>query len=221
MNPAAHRHVRAPDVDGDRAPGVEAVHELRRRVDELRLAAGVAVVGDLVGEVPRQHARVGPGLHARRGARGAAPGGAGRASCAVHAPGESTGPMPCQTRMPGRVEALEQRRVERVLARVAFAPIACSRRDDRVHVVRAQRVAAPSASSWIDAPRRTSGRAVEQQAPARQRSSRSPTFDRQPDSPGTASRSVCSAGWPGAQRFGRGDVARCARTRRRAARCRA
>jgi hypothetical protein len=199
-------HVRAPDVDRDGAPGIEAVDELGGRVDELRLAARVAVVGDLVGQVPREHARVGPGLHdvqahaaqplATQGRGGGRPR-AGRVDRADALPDEDA----------GGVEALEERGVQRVLGAGRVGADRAQATDDGVHVGRrearrrgrrrppaATRRGARSACRSATAGRRPSAR----------RAGRPSTAE--PDSPGTVSRRSQQRGC-------------CRRPESRAARC--
>ena len=194
-------------------PRVEAVHELRGRVDELRLAAGVAVVGDLVGEVPRQHARVGPGLHdvqahaaqplAAQVGRRRRPR-AGRVDRADALPDEDA----------RRVEALEQRRVERMLAAGRVRPDRVQPADDRVHVVRAQRVAAALGVLLDRRAAQDERRAVEQQAPARPADLAEPDLRPPAGLARDGELERLQRRVAGAQRFGCGDVELGAQRRR-------
>ncbi len=214
--PGDGRHVRAPDVDRDRAPRIEAVHELRRRVDVLR-------PGRRRGRCWRPRWR--GSRSARSGAvracttsrrtRRSALAAQRRASCAVHAPGESTGPMPCQTRMPAASRRSSSAGFERMLAaRRVRADRAAGGGRSRPCRPGAARRRGPAASSCSDAPRRTSGAPLSSRRPPAQRISRRPTFDRQPDSPGTAS---CAASAAPGGRAPRDSGARCGAGRARVA----
>ena len=165
MKPARAGMCVAPHVDRDRAPGVEAMHELGGRVDVLRLAAGVAVVRDLVREVPRQHARVGARLHdvqshaaqalAAQCVRRRAP----RAR-RVHRPDA----LPDEDAR--RVQALEQGGIERVLAAGRVRADRLEAVDDRVHVRRRECVAAARRVLLQRGPAQDERPAVEQEPPA-------------------------------------------------------
>jgi hypothetical protein len=140
------------------------VHEPGRGVDVLRLAAGVAVARDLVGEVPGDDARVKARLqdveaHAAHGAaalRGRARGpGAGRVDRADALPHEDA----------RGVEAVEQRRRQRVLAARGVRADRLQARDDRVHVGVGERVAAAGRVLLQRGPPQLQRLAVELQAP--------------------------------------------------------
>ena len=93
----------------------------------LGLAAVVAVAGDLVGEVPRHDAGVQPRL---QDVQAHAPDRAALLHAGVrdvHAPGASTGPTPCQTRIPAASRRSSSASLSGCWLRVALAPMAFSR----------------------------------------------------------------------------------------------
>ena len=172
-----------------------------------------ALAGDLVGEVPREDRRVRLQLR-QRGAHALA---GNRPQCAVRSvqlPGESTGPTPCQTRMPAASRRSSSGGLSGCWARVAFAWMRFSRATMRSMSAAVSASPWPGASSWIEAPRSTS------------RSPLSSSRDAvaadlaQADAPaprGLAGnverRGRRGSGWPGAQSAG--SVTRsCARTMR-------
>jgi hypothetical protein len=164
--PGHRRQVRAPDVDRGRAPGIEAVHELGRGVDVLRLAAGVAVARDLVGEVPGHDARVKARLqhveahaaHRAAALRGRPRGpGAGRVDRPDALPDEDA----------RRVEAVEQRRRQRMLTARGVGADRLQTSHDRVHVGVGERVAAAGRVLLQRRAAQLQRLAVELQAPAR------------------------------------------------------
>ena len=133
------RRVRAPDVQRDEPPGVGAVQLARHRVDVGGLPAAVPPATDLVGEVPRQDRRVrlqlrhrGADTPPRDRAHARRPFGpvARRVDRADALPDEDA----------RRVEAVQQRRVERVLRARRVGMDALQPRHDAIHVRAGQRV---------------------------------------------------------------------------------
>ena len=92
----------------------------------------------------------------------------------VQAPGASTGPTPCQTRMPAASRRSSSAGASGCCARVAFAPSACRRRTIASMSPGSSASPRPGASSCSDAPRSRSGRPLRRRRPPPQRSSRRP-----------------------------------------------
>ena len=207
-------HVRAPHVDRGRAPGVEAVHELRGRVDVLGLAAVVPVAGDLVGEVPRHDAGVQPRLQdvqAHAADRAALLHGRARRPCARRI----DGPTPCQTRIPAASSRSSSAVAKRVLAAGGVGADGLQPRDDRVGVGVGERVAAARRVLLQRGAVQLQRLAVERQPPAAQRSSRRPTRAVKTRLAGDLEAQILERRWPGSHRCGRGIAPGRGRWRRR------
>ena len=147
-------------------PGSQALDELSGLLDVGGLAAVVPVARDLVGQVPGEHARVQPRLQHVERARGAPPGGAARACATSMRPGRRPGRRPARRGSRRRRDGRAARARAGAAPRVAFAPRACRRRDDRVHVAGQQRVAAAGRVLLQRRSAQTQRPAVEQQAAA-------------------------------------------------------
>ena len=159
----AGRQVLAPDVDGDRPAGVEPVREPRRPRRHRRLAAR-AVGADLVGQVPGQTLGCARSWSTLRRARRTAT--RIRAGVvAAHSPGWSTGPMPCQTRIPAASRRSSSGGLSGCCARVALACRWPQARHQAVHVRGRQRIAAARRVLLQRDAAQAQRPAVEQQAP--------------------------------------------------------
>src|SRR4051794_17647702 len=163
--PRGERQRAPPDVDRRGPSRVEIMEQPRGAVDELRLAAGMAVAGDLVAEAPREDRRMDGRLTLARAhpldRALALGGGVGRpVSGRVH----RTHLLPDEDAR--RVEALEEPRIDRVLLARRIGADRLEALDDRVHVAGEEGVAAARRvlvhRSTVQAQRRT----VEPQAPA-------------------------------------------------------
>jgi hypothetical protein len=176
---AVGRQRAAPHVERHRTPGIDPMQQARAGVDPCRLPAGVAVVGDLVAERPREDRRVDGG---QAGAEHDAPARTGAQRRRVRRPvsGRVDRPDLLPDEDPGRVEALEQRGVEQVLGARGVGVDRLQALHDRVHVGRQQRVAAVLGVLLQGCAPQAQRHAVEPQAPA------APAQLAQPDALGPA-----------------------------------